>query len=75
MKSVLTKSQASELLTAASLLPLSSRDQFITAVDKRLRSVKRPLTDADVSAAITGTLNVTTSHFICDAQLQGRCLQ
>ena len=43
MKSVLTKSQAAELLRAASRLPLSSRDQFITDVDKRLRVAKRPL--------------------------------
>jgi hypothetical protein len=63
MKCALTKSQASELLRAASLLPLASRDQFITDVDKRLRSVqRRQLTDA----AITSTL--TTSHFMCDAQ-------
>jgi hypothetical protein len=73
MKRALTKSQADELLRAASLLPLASRDAFITAVDKQLCRVKR-LTDADVSAAITSTLstlNVTTSHrLMCDAALQ-----
>ena len=71
MKRALTKSQASELLRAASLLPLASRDAFITEVDSRLCSVKRRrLTDADVSAAIASTLtalNVTTSHFMCDS--------
>ena len=69
MKRALTKSQASELLRAASLLPLASRDAFLSEVDKRLCSVKRwRLTDADVSAAITSTLTVTTSsHFMCDS--------
>jgi hypothetical protein len=69
MKRALTKSQASELLRAVSLLPPASRDQFIDEVDKRLRSVKRQrLTDADVSAAIVSTLTVlNTSCFICDA--------
>jgi hypothetical protein len=71
MKRALSRSQAEELLRAASLLPLASRDQFISEVDSRLCSVRRQrLTDADVSAAIVATLtvlNVTTSHFMCDA--------
>jgi hypothetical protein len=69
MKRSLSRSQAAELLRAASLLPPATRDQFISEVDSRLSSVRRQLTDADVSAAITSTLtvlNVTTSHFMCD---------
>jgi hypothetical protein len=71
MKRALTRSQAGELLRAASLLPLASRDAFISEVDSRLCSVRRQLTDADVSAAIVSTLtvlDVTTSHFMCDTQ-------
>jgi hypothetical protein len=70
MKSVLSKSQASELLRAASLLPLNQRDAFISAVDKQLRNVRRRLTDADAAGAIASTLTVfnTTSCFMCDAQ-------
>jgi hypothetical protein len=71
MKRSLTKSQAEELLRAASLLPLNMRDRFITDVDSRLRSVKRQLTDSDVSSAIVATLTVldvtTSHHFMCDA--------
>jgi hypothetical protein len=70
MKRSLTRSQAEELLRAVSLLPPATRDQFIDAVDKQLCRVKRQLTDSDVSAAIVSTLtvlNVTTSHFMCDA--------
>jgi hypothetical protein len=69
VKRALTSSQADALLHAAGLLPLATRDQFITAVDNQLRS--RHVTDADLSAAITSalsTLNVTTSHFMCDQE-------
>jgi hypothetical protein len=69
MKRALTRSQAGELLRAASLLPPATRDTFITEVDARLCSVRRQLTDADVSAAIVSTLTVlnVTSHFMCDS--------
>ena len=57
-------------LRAASLLPLASRDAFISEVDSRLCSVRRQLTDADVSAAIVSTLTVlnvtTSSHLLCE---------
>jgi hypothetical protein len=71
MKRALTKSQAEELLRAASLLPLASRDQFLSEVDKRLRGLPHRLNDGDVQSAIISTLstlNVTTSVFMCDAQ-------
>jgi hypothetical protein len=70
VKRALTLTQADALLRAAGLLPLATRDQFITAVDNQLRS--RHVTDADLSAAITSalsTLNVTTSHFMCDQEV------
>ena len=74
MKRALSQSQAAELLRAASLLPLASRDAFISEVDSRLCGVRRKLTDADVSAAIVSTLtvlNVTTSHFHVRSQTGG----
>jgi hypothetical protein len=70
MKRTLTRSQAAELLTAASLLLLASRDAFITEVDKRLCRLPHRLNDGDVQSAIVttlSTLNVTTSsHLMCD---------
>jgi hypothetical protein len=67
MKRGLTRSQAAEVLRAASLLPFVS-DAFMTAVDKQLCNVRRQLTDADVSGAIVSTLNVSTSHLMCEAK-------
>ena len=68
MKRALTKSQASELLRAASLLPLASRDAFLDAVDKQLcRVPHHHVSNRDVSAAISNALNVTTTHFMCDS--------
>ena len=68
MKRALSQTQAAELLRAASLLPLASRDQFISEVDRRLVRISRRLTDADVSVAIASTLS---SHVMCDAQPKG----
>ena len=65
MKRGLTKSQAHELLRAASVLPPATRDQFFVAVDSRLIGIRRQLTDDDVAGAIVSvlsTFNVTTSH-------------
>jgi hypothetical protein len=68
MKSVLTKSQASELLRAASLLSLAARDQFISEVDKHLCSVKRwRLNDVDVNRAITTVLSTLNVTIMCDS--------
>jgi hypothetical protein len=68
MKRGLTRSQAAEVLRAASLLPFVSRDASMTAVDKQLCNVRRQLTDADVSGAIVSTLNVSPSHLMCEAK-------
>ena len=75
MKHGLTKSQASELLRAASVLPLTARDAFISAVDVRLCRLRQRVTDADVSVAITSalsTFDATTPsrRFMCDAVAQ-----
>ena len=71
MKSALSKTQANELLRAASVLPPASRDQFFAAVDSSLAGIRRQLTDDDVGAAIITVVAdspITTSHFMCDAQ-------
>ena len=72
MKRALSRPQADALLRAAGLLPLAARDRFLDAVDNQLCSLRRHVSDADVSAAITSALsmlNVTTSHFMCDQEV------
>jgi len=72
MKRALSRPQADALLRAAGLLPLAARDSFLDAVDNQLCSLRRHVSDADVSAAITSALsmlNVTTSHFMCDQEV------
>jgi hypothetical protein len=73
VKRALSKSQAAELLRAASLLPPTTRDAFLAAVDSRLCSLPHRLNDGDVSAAIIAVLGdtnirVSTRMFCCDAQ-------
>lgn len=72
MKRSLTRSQASELWRAASLLPLATRDAFLNAVDARLCSLPHRLNDGDVQSAIVTTLSTfnisISSHLMCDAQ-------
>jgi hypothetical protein len=72
MKRALTQTQAAELLRAASLLPPTTRDAFLAAVDARLCSLPHRLNDGDVQSAIVAVLadtdiRVTTSHFMCDS--------
>ena len=64
----LTRSQAGELLQAASTLPPASRDAFLPAVDARLVGFRRRLTDDDVKAAIVtvlGDASITTPRASC----------
>ena len=61
-------------MRAASVLPPASREAFLAAVDARLRSIRRPVTDDDVAAAIVvmlGDSQTSTTCFLCDSAPTG----
>jgi len=62
-----------QLLAAAKLLPINSRDAFLRSIANRLVEIRNP-SNKDIADAITfvlGARGVATSMFMCDAKPDG----